>query len=155
MPFQWGILTLARSSTFWAGSVENWPGRVEFCIEHIRDICFLGECPQNLISHTAFQALCIISAPSVNSNRSYDPDILNSGQIVDFSACLTLKYDWWPFYASPNLWPLTLIFGRGMTFVNGNNSWIFHDDTRTGTVKRCDRCMDRQTGQVMELHGCS
>ena len=24
---------------FWAGRVENWPGCVEFCIEHIRDEC--------------------------------------------------------------------------------------------------------------------
>ena len=33
-------LTLANESAFWAGRVENWPGRVEFRIEHIRDICF-------------------------------------------------------------------------------------------------------------------
>ena len=26
---------LANASPFWAGQVENWPNRVEFCIEHI------------------------------------------------------------------------------------------------------------------------
>ena len=25
---------LANVSALWAGQVENWPGRVEFCIEH-------------------------------------------------------------------------------------------------------------------------
>ena len=39
-PSQWGKLTLANVSAFWAGQVENWPGRVEFCIEHIKDTCF-------------------------------------------------------------------------------------------------------------------
>ena len=40
-------------------------------------------------SSMPFQALCIISAPSFKSNRSYSPDMLNSGQIVDFTACVT------------------------------------------------------------------
>ena len=31
---------LANASAFWAGRVENWPGRVDFCMEHIRDTCF-------------------------------------------------------------------------------------------------------------------
>ena len=31
---------LANASAFWAGQVENCPGRVKFCIEHIRGICF-------------------------------------------------------------------------------------------------------------------
>ena len=30
------------------------------------------------------QALCIISNPSVESNLSYSPETLNSGQIGDF-----------------------------------------------------------------------
>ena len=46
-PSQWGKLTLANVSAFWAGQVENWPGRVEFCIEHIKDTC-----SRNLVSHT-------------------------------------------------------------------------------------------------------
>ena len=35
-----------NASTFWAGRVENWPGQVEFCIEHIRDICFRASAPE-------------------------------------------------------------------------------------------------------------
>ena len=31
---------LASVSKFWAGWVENWPGQVEFYIEHTRVICF-------------------------------------------------------------------------------------------------------------------
>ena len=31
---------IANARAFWAGQVENWPGQVEFCIEHIRDIRF-------------------------------------------------------------------------------------------------------------------
>ena len=39
-----------------------------------------------------------------------------------------------------DLWPLTLIFCMDTTFVNGNNSWNFHDDQMTETLwKRCDR----------------
>ena len=37
---------LAIANTFWAGQVENWPGWVEFCIEHIRDICFRASAPE-------------------------------------------------------------------------------------------------------------
>ena len=37
---QWGKLTLASVSNFWAGQVKIWPGWVEFYIKHIRDICF-------------------------------------------------------------------------------------------------------------------
>ena len=32
-----------------------------------------------------------------------------------------------------DLWPLTLIFCMDITFVNGNNSWKFHEDTMRGT----------------------
>ena len=40
-------------------------------------------------------------------------------------------------------WTLTLTFCRGITFVNGNNSWKFHDDVMTGTLwKRCRRWSD-------------
>ena len=45
-----------------------------------------------------------------------------------------------------DLLPVTLTFGMDITFVNGNNSWKFHDDTMTGTLwKRCDWQMDRRT----------
>ena len=32
-----------------------------------------------------------------------------------------------------DLWPLTMTFCVGITFVIGNNSWNFHDDTMMGT----------------------
>ena len=45
-----------------------------------------------------------------------------------------------------DLWPLTLTFCVDITFVIGNNSWKFHDDTMMGTYwKRCDGQTDRQT----------
>ena len=45
-------------SAFWAGRVENWPGWVEFCIEHIRDICFqMSPRNKNLVSHTVYMYL--------------------------------------------------------------------------------------------------
>ena len=37
---------LANASVFWAGRVENWPGQLEFYIEHIRDICFRASAPK-------------------------------------------------------------------------------------------------------------
>ena len=36
---------LVNASAFWAGWVENWPGQVEFCIKHIRGICFRAYVP--------------------------------------------------------------------------------------------------------------
>ena len=32
-------------SKFWAGQVENWPGPVDFYIEHVRDILFWESAP--------------------------------------------------------------------------------------------------------------
>ena len=37
---------LANVSAFWAGQAENWPGQVEFCIEHIRETCFGASAPE-------------------------------------------------------------------------------------------------------------
>ena len=37
---------LPNASAFWAGQVENWPGRVEFCIEHMRDIYLWESAPK-------------------------------------------------------------------------------------------------------------
>ena len=47
---------------------------------------------------------------------------------------------------------LTLTVCTDITFVNGNNSWKFHDDTITGTLwKRCNRHWDRRTdGRTMD-----
>ena len=39
---------LANANAFWAGGVENWPGQVDFCIEHTRDICFRVSVPKIL-----------------------------------------------------------------------------------------------------------
>ena len=45
-----------------------------------------------------------------------------------------------------DLWHLTLTFGMDVTFVIGNNSWQFHDETMMGTWwKRCDGRTDGQT----------
>ena len=42
-----------------------------------------------------FQAVCIISQPSFNSNWSYSPETLNSGQKRQFFVRVTLKFDGW------------------------------------------------------------
>ena len=53
-----------------------------------------------------------------------------------------------------DLWPLTLTFCMDITFVSGNNSWKFHDDTLRGTWwKGCDRPMDGRTDRSV-LRGC-
>ena len=47
-----------------------------------------------------------------------------------------------------DLWPLTLTFCMNITFVNGNHSRKFHDNTMTGTLwKRCYRQTDGLTGR--------
>ena len=43
---------------------------------------------------------------------------------------------------------MTLTFCTDNTFVNGNHSWKFHDNTMTGTLwKRCHTQTDRQTNR--------
>ena len=55
-----------------------------------------------------------------------------------------------------DLWPLTLAFCMDITFVNGNNSWKFRDDTMRVTLwKKCQISMDRQTEVFLELLGHS
>ena len=63
------------------------------------------------------QAVCIISSQYVNSNWSYGPE--------------TAK--WVHDLCDLDLWSLTLTFCMDITFVIGNNSWKFHDDTMMGT----------------------
>ena len=66
----------------------------------------------------------------MNSNWSYSPETVKLG--VDL--------------CDLDLWPLTLIFCMDVTFVIGNNSWKFHDDTMMGTWwKMCDGRTDGQT----------
>ena len=76
------------------------------------------------------QAICIISSSYVNSNWSYSPETVKLG--VDL--------------CDLGIWPLTLTFCMAVTFVIGNNSWKFHDDTMMGTWwKRSDGRTDRRT----------
>ena len=74
----------------------------------------------------------------MNSNWSYSPETVKLG--VDL--------------CDLDLWTLTLTFCMDVTFVIGNNSWKFHDDTIMGTWwKRCDRRTDRRTdGQTDGLN---
>ena len=66
----------------------------------------------------------------MNSNWSYSPETVKLGRDL----------------CDLNLWPLTLTFCMDVTFVIGNNSWKFHDDTLIGTLsKRCDGRTDGQT----------
>ena len=68
------------------------------------------------------QALCIISAPYVNSNWSYGPETAKWGH---------------------NLWTLTLCVG--ITSAIGNHSWKFHVDTMRGTLWKKVSQTDGQT----------
>ena len=66
----------------------------------------------------------------MNSNWSYGPETAKWGHDL----------------CDLDLWPLTLTFLMDITFVIGNNSWKFHDDTMMGTLsKRCHRRTDGQT----------
>ena len=66
----------------------------------------------------------------MNSNWSYSPETVKLG--VDL--------------CDLDLWPLTLTFCMDVTFVIGNKSWKFQDDTMMGTWwKRCDGRTDGQT----------
>ena len=54
------------------------------------------------------------------------------------------------------LWPLTLTFSMDLTFVIGDNSRKFHDDTMMGTQwKRCDRRADGQIDGQTENTICT
>ena len=76
----------------------------------------------------------------VNSNWSYGLETVKWGQDL----------------CDLDLWPLTLTFCMDITFVNGNNSWKFCDDTMTATWwKRCKRRTDRRTEVFLELLGRS
>ena len=77
-----------------------------------------------------------------------------------FKLCASSHSHWWnhtgvTIWKHPNwgkicfdlcdldIWPLTSCID--ITFVNGNNSWKFHDDTMTGTLwKRCLQWKDRR-----------
>ena len=105
----------------------------------VKIVDFLAVWPWNLTddlekqqgtSPKQHQAFCIISSSYVNSNWSYGPETAKLG----FDRC------------DLDLWPLTLTFCMDITFVIGDNSWKFPDDTMMGTWwKRCDRRTDWQT----------
>ena len=59
----------------------------------------------------------IISKPSVSSNSSYSPETVKLGFDV----------------RGLDILPLTLTLCMDITFVHGNISWKFHNDTMTGT----------------------
>ena len=63
------------------------------------------------------QAICIISSSYGNLNWSYSPETVKLGCDL----------------CDPDLWPLTLTFCMDGTFVTGNHSWKFHDDTMMRT----------------------
>ena len=72
-----------------------------------------------------------------------------SVKIDNFFGRVTLKFDGWLWktlgsdLCDLDLWLLTLAFRMDITFVIGDNSWKFHDDTMMGTWrKRCDRWTD-------------
>ena len=105
----------------------------------VKIVDFLAVWPWNLTddlekqqgtSPKQHQAFCIISSSYVNSNWSYGPETAKLG------------FDLWDL----DRWPLTLTFCMDITFVIGDNSWKFPDDTMMGTWwKRCDRRTDWQT----------
>ena len=50
------------------------------------------------------------------------------------------KISFWPLWP----WPLTMTFRMDITSAYGNNSWIFQDETMTGTLSKwCDGRTDR------------
>ena len=50
-----------------------------------------------------------------------------------------------------DLWPLTSTFCMHTTFVNGNYSWKFNDDTKEGTLLKCvpDERTDGRTDRTL------
>ena len=68
--------------------------------------------PWKTIGHLFYStsSLCIILKPVVNSNWSYSPEMLNSGQNRRFSARVTLKLDGWPLKAKGHLFYTTSSF---------------------------------------------
>ena len=68
-------------------------------------------------SSMLLEALCIISSSYVNLNWSYSPETDKLG------------YD----LCDLDLWPLILTLCMEVTFVTGNHSWKFHDDTMIRT----------------------
>ena len=55
---------------FELGEYKNWPGRVEFCIEHIRDICFRASA-QKIVSHTIIVMQNIKKVIVVTAKKSH------------------------------------------------------------------------------------
>ena len=94
---------LANARKFWTGRVENWAGRVEFYIEHIRvlrDICFQAKAPHIKVYHTGISDAmvwktevllkkCLISAVNT-TGATWTPFKLILRTISITNDC------WWP-----------------------------------------------------------
>ena len=80
---------------------DRWPCKTTYLL------CYFKLCA-SFHSHLSIQ-----TGVTVNSNSSYDPETAKFG----FDLC------------DLDIWPLTLTFCMGITSVNGNNSWKFHNDT--------------------------
>ena len=78
--------------------------------------------PWKTIGHLfyAMLSLCIISRPSVNSNWSYSPEMLNLGQNQRFLSCVTLKI--WQMTLKNNRAPLLCCFKLCASF--HGHQWI-------------------------------
>ena len=90
------------------------------------------------MSSILYQALCIISDPSVNSNWSYSPETPNLGQIRWFFSRVTLQFDVWPWetiglllYATSSFVPNFVVIGEfklELQLVRKRPIWVKIDD---------------------------
>ena len=77
------------------------------------------------------------SFPLVNSNWSYSPKTLNSGQNQPFFPCVTLKFDRWPWKTIGHLFYITLSFVHYFK-PSVNSNWSYSPDLRSIWVKISD-----------------
>ena len=78
-------------------------------------------------SSTLHQVLCIISNPSVNSNWSYCPGMLNSGQNRQFFVTCDQTFDGWPWKTIRQLFYATLSFVHHFKAIN--SKWRYSPET--------------------------
>ena len=114
------------------------------------------------------QVLCIILYPLVNSNLSYSPETLNSGQnpkqhqaiYIISSSYVNSNWSYSPKTAKLgcdlcelDLWSLTLTFCMDITLVRGDNFMMIRwwEHSQRGVT---DRQTDRQTDRKYHSQGC-
>ena len=87
---------------FELGEYKNWPGRVEFCIEHIRDIC-LRASAQKIVSHTIIvmqniKKVIVVTAKKSHyheSSEKFSSCISNNHHTIKLEAVHDLSlYEW-------------------------------------------------------------